>query len=85
MGTYQWVWNIDGGFNWYVGCRCRYWYWNYTTLGIKDNGSFVLAAGDIGIEYNFSEAPIQLSLDFRPEIYFEIILISEMVLDPILH
>ena len=69
VGLYQWVWNIDGGFNWYAGAGAGIGSWNYNNSGIKDNGSFVLAAGDIGIEYNFSEAPIQLSLDFRPEIY----------------
>ena len=36
----------------------------------KDNGTILFAAGDLGIEYNFSEAPIQLSLDIRPEFYF---------------
>lgn len=70
VGLYQWVWNIDGGFNWYAGAGAGIGSWNYNNSGVKDNGSFILAAGDIGIEYNFSEAPIQLSLDFRPEIYF---------------
>mgnify|MGYP000237445049 CR=1 FL=1 len=31
------------------------------------NGSFIYVAGDIGIEYHFDEAPIVLSLDYRPE------------------
>ena len=50
--------------------------WNgkdYTFNGVRYNGeseTVLFAAGDIGIEYNFEEAPIQLSLDFRPEIYF---------------
>jgi hypothetical protein len=38
--------------------------------GFKDSGAFFFAAGDLGIEYNFEEAPIQLSLDIRPELYF---------------
>jgi hypothetical protein len=29
----------------------------------------LLAAGDVGIEYNF-DIPLQLALDFRPELYF---------------
>ena len=65
---YQWVWNIDGGFNWYagigggVGSDNRDYYDNR----IYDNGVFAFAAGDIGIEYNF-DIPLLISLDFRPE------------------
>jgi hypothetical protein len=73
VGLYQWVWNIDGGFNWYAGVGAGVGSWSFDApdgYNGKDSGSFVLAAGDLGIEYNFQEAPIQLSLDFRPEIYF---------------
>jgi hypothetical protein len=71
VGLYQWVWNIEGGFNWYAGVGAGLGSWSYNGPGNPDNdgGVFLLAAGDIGIEYNFSEAPIQLSLDFRPEFY----------------
>ena len=75
-GIYQWVWNIEGGFNWYAGVGGGIGSWNgkdYTFNGVRYNGeseTVLFAAGDIGIEYNFEEAPIQLSLDFRPEIYF---------------
>ena len=69
-GLYQWVWNIDGGFNWYagigggVGSYGREYYDNT----VYDNTIYAFAAGDIGIEYSFKEAPILVSLDFRPEI-----------------
>lgn len=71
VGLYQWVWNIEGGFNWYAGVGAGLGSWSYDGPGNPDNdgGTFILAAGDIGIEYNFDEAPIQLSLDFRPEFY----------------
>ena len=65
-GLYQWVWNIDGGFNWYAGVGGGI--GNQNDQNFDDNGTFVFAAGDIGIEYGFDEVPIQLSLDFRPEI-----------------
>ncbi len=65
-GLYQWVWKIDGGFNWYAGVGGGLGSWNDNYH--NDNGSFVFAAGDIGIEYSFEQAPILLSLDFRPEI-----------------
>lgn len=68
-GIYQWVWNIDGGFNWYAGVGGGVGSWSINNPSIKESGTFVFAAGDIGIEYNFDEAPIQLSLDIRPELY----------------
>lgn len=65
VGLYQWVMNIDGGFNWYVGAGGG--------VGAFDagenDGTFALVAGDIGIEYNF-DIPLLLSLDFRPELGF---------------
>ena len=64
-GIYQWVWNIDGGFNWYAGVGGGLGSWSNNSL--NDSGTFVFAAGDIGIEYGFEEVPILLSLDFRPE------------------
>lgn len=72
-GIYQWVWNIDGGFNWYAGPGIGVGSYShkYKANGKshKDSGAYGLITGDIGIEYNFSEVPIQISLDFRPEIY----------------
>ena len=65
-GLYQWVWNIDGGFNWYAGVGAGVGSWRYNRDDYKDNGSFVFAAGDIGIEYDF-DIPLLISLDFRPE------------------
>lgn len=73
VALYQWVWNIDGGFNWYAGAGggIASWRYDYDGSGSRygdDNGTYVFAAGDIGIEYRFSEVPITLSLDARPEI-----------------
>ncbi len=72
VALYQWVWNIDGGFNWYAGVGGGLGSWNhdYYNNNVKYNDSkvFVFAAGDIGIEYGFKEVPILLSLDARPEI-----------------
>ncbi|MFL9844518.1 hypothetical protein [Flavobacterium rhizosphaerae] len=71
---YQWVMNIEGGFNWYAGVGGGVGSWSYNNDGPgpyhdDDNGTFVFVAGDLGIEYNF-DIPLQLSLDFRPELYF---------------
>ena len=74
-GLYQWVWNIDGGFNWYAGVGGGIGSWKaekFKINGVSYGGNsetVIFAAGDIGIEYNF-DIPLQLSLDFRPEFYF---------------
>lgn len=64
VGIYQWVWNIDGPFNWYAGVGAGL--GSYSTNDVS--GSFAFVAGNVGIEYGFEEAPILISLDFRPEI-----------------
>ena len=48
IGLYQWVWNIDGGFNWYAGVGGGVGSWNNNKA--DSNGSFAVLAGDIGIE-----------------------------------
>lgn len=74
-GIYQWVWNIDGGFNWYAGPGAGFGSYSIDNDYKKfdkyedDSDTFVFLAGDIGIEYNF-DFPLLLSLDFRPELGF---------------
>lgn len=68
-GLYQWVWNIDGGFNWYAGVGGGLGSYNYKdNNGYSYHDTFAFAAGDIGIEYGFKEVPLLISLDFRPEL-----------------
>lgn len=70
-GLYQWVWQLDGDFNWYAGAGGGIASYSFDNIpdGFDDSETFVFVAGDIGIEYNF-DIPLQLSLDFRPEIGF---------------
>lgn len=68
VGLYQWVWNIDGGFNWYAGVGGGLGSFSVDGPNSSD-GTFFVAAGDLGIEYNF-DIPLILSLDIRPEVYF---------------
>jgi hypothetical protein len=70
-GLYQWVWVLDGNFNWYVGAGGGVGQIDFKKdfPGNPDNETFFFAAGDIGIEYNF-DFPLLLSLDFRPEFGF---------------
>lgn len=66
---HQWVWNIDNGFNWYAGFGAGVGSWSASPdyMGSGDEGVFLNADGNVGIEYNF-EIPLLISLDFRPEI-----------------
>lgn len=72
---HQWVWNIEDGFNWYAGVGGGLGSYSFNDNykngfnGNDHSDTFVFAAGDIGIEYNF-DFPLLLSLDFRPEIGF---------------
>ncbi|PRP66735.1 hypothetical protein [Nonlabens agnitus] len=71
-GVYQWVWNIDGGFNWYAGVGGGVGSIDFDDdfrPNNDDSETFILAAGQVGIEYNFN-IPLILSLDIRPELYF---------------
>lgn len=67
-GIYQWIHQLDGNFNWYYGVGGGLGNVNFDTFpNSNDDGLFIFAAGDIGIEYNF-DIPLLLSLDFRPEL-----------------
>jgi len=57
-GLYQWVWSLEDKFNWYAGVGGGL---------VSADGMGVYGAGVIGIEYHF-DAPILLSIDYRPEI-----------------
>lgn len=65
-GLHQWVWDLTElapGFNWFAGAGGGVGSIDYS----GGNETFVNAAGNVGIEYNF-DFPLQLSLDTRPEI-----------------
>ncbi|NAS30615.1 hypothetical protein GTQ40_06505 [Flavobacteriaceae bacterium R38] len=70
-GLYQWVFPLDGNFNWYTGAGGGIGSVDFDDdfIGGGDSETFVFIAGDIGIEYNF-DIPLLLSLDFRPEFGF---------------
>jgi len=68
VGTYQWYWNLEKGLFWYAGVGGGISTWNYDNGYVDGSGSTLLIAGQVGIEYNF-DFPLQLSLDFRPELY----------------
>lgn len=72
-GIYQWVWNIDGGFNWYAGPGAGAGfvsydrYYNNNNDFDRESDAFAFLTGDVGIEYNF-DFPLLVSFDFRPQV-----------------
>jgi hypothetical protein len=74
FGIYQWYWNLEKRLYWYTGGGAGFGTWNtddnYNNAYANDNGFFIVATGDIGIEYHIKGVPLQLSLDGRPEYVF---------------
>ena len=69
-GLHQWVFPLEGNFNWYVGAGGGLGSFSVDVPNGNDySDTFFFLAGDIGIEYNF-DIPLLLSLDFRPELGF---------------
>lgn len=73
-GIYQWVWNIEDGFNWYAGPgagvgMASYREGYYADPRRTESNGYIYATGDVGIEYNF-DIPLIISLDVRPQINF---------------
>lgn len=66
-GLYQWVWQLDGQFNWYAGAGGGVGSWKVKATDTSNTAFF--GAGVIGVEYNF-DIPLLISLDYRPEIGF---------------
>ncbi|NJB81832.1 hypothetical protein [Wenyingzhuangia aestuarii] len=65
---HQWVYPIENRFNWYVGAGGGIGFFDNNNSN-NDDEVFVVASGDIGIEYNF-KIPLLISLDLRPEVSF---------------
>jgi hypothetical protein len=68
-GLYHWVKKINTNMNWYLGPGAKVGSWSYSQGANYEysNGFFLVAAGDIGMEYLFPVG-IQLALNARPEI-----------------
>ncbi len=65
-GYYQWVWHLEGSFNWYVGPGAQLGFINMHEFSSTD---FLFGlGGQIGLEYCFSQTPIHITLDYNPTI-----------------
>ncbi|MBN2742844.1 hypothetical protein LX69_01917 [Breznakibacter xylanolyticus] len=70
-GVHQWVFPIESGFQWFVGVGGQFGSWSWDDKyynGNDDDGMWIAIAGQIGIEYQFSEVPLQIGIDARPNI-----------------
>ena len=65
-GIYQWVMPIESGFYWYLGVGPGLGSWSEDHS--DDSGIYLTAALNAGVEYYFSEIPLQISIDTRPEL-----------------
>ncbi len=65
-GIYQWVWALEGGFNWYAGPGAVIGSWHHNNDYKGSDGVYLGIGGQVGAEYNFSEIPFMISLDVRP-------------------
>ena len=69
-GIYHWVWNLDGGLNWYAGFGAQIGHYKRFHKDEDKNHEYVFIGigGQIGIEYDFNvhDVPLLLSLDVRP-------------------
>ena len=57
--------------NWYYGFGGHIGFWNgtYTSWGVSNTSYMVIGIdGILGIEYNFEELPINVSLDWKPAV-----------------
>lgn len=68
-GTYQWMFplaDVDG-LAWYIGPGASVGFWSYDNDIIESESGISLYIGGIaGIEYTFSDMPLQLGIDTRP-------------------
>jgi len=62
VGMYHWGWRIAGGLNWYIGPGASISFDDYNESTYLNIG----LGGQIGIEYNFRDLPLLVSLDTRP-------------------
>jgi hypothetical protein len=65
-GVYQWVMPIESGFYWYLGLGPSLGSWSHNDN--NDSGVYLGVALNAGVEYNFEEVPLQISIDTRPEL-----------------
>ncbi len=75
IGLYEWVWALEGNFNWYAGAGGSLYSYKTKEKRVENitiesqSGTYIGGSGAVGIEYNF-DFPLLISLDVRPEFIF---------------
>jgi hypothetical protein len=71
-GLYEFHFDIESveGLKWYVGPGAHVGFYNTKFRGVGNNSTFVGIDGVLGLDYKFSGAPINLSLDWQPSFEF---------------
>lgn len=66
-GIYQWKGTISGPLGWYAGVGAQVGYYSWKNDWNQKDGDLDLGVGgQLGLEFVFPGAPIQLTLDWRP-------------------
>lgn len=67
---YQHVWNIKGGFNWFLGAGVKYGFAGYSSTSLNQFYDRLSFGPQIGLEYDFNRhnVPLVFGMDFRPSI-----------------
>ncbi len=68
-GAYHWVFDIGTGFNLYAGPAATVGSVNFESnyFGNDEEGLFIAIGGQLGLDYNFQEFPLQISIDIMPQ------------------
>ena len=73
-GAYQFHKPIDGvdNLNWYFGAGASLFFWSFNTplLDRSYNSTSVGAQGYVGLDYKFENAPVNVTIDWIPTIFF---------------
>lgn len=64
-GYYQWVWHLEGSFNWYAAPGVQL---GFVSVKHGDDYFLLGIGGQVGIEYCFKDIPLHLTLDYNPTI-----------------
>ena len=71
VGLYEWNWDIQGinGLRWYVGPGAHIGFWNNDGSKKSNRSSAGIGIdGVIGLDYKFSDLPLNISLDWQPSV-----------------
>jgi len=70
-GLYEWQQPLEGDFDWFIGIGGHIGHYDYKKYYYGyDDGNYFGADFILGIEYNFSSVPFNISADWKPSFNF---------------